>query len=95
MKDYLKKIGMKLEALQEEESTDVFRLGDISYMSLGIVKFPIYLKNFKGEIIEKEVECHLIERDIVILLGNNTIKKEWKLILDSSWNRFGIRPDGN
>ena len=85
-------ITYKIGRFEKRKKTiDVFSLGDSSCKSLGMVRFPIYVKNYKGELIEKFIKCHLIERDLVMIIGNNIINRDWKMVLNSLENRCRTR----
>ena len=57
VKDYLEKINMRIEDLHRTKTNDVFSLGDTSYMTLGQVTFPVYLKNYEGGTEKKVIIC--------------------------------------
>jgi hypothetical protein len=74
---------------------DRFRFGNTPYNSLLRVEILVYLKDKEGEIQSKEVQLHLIEKNIELLVGNNT-RDKWKVLsadyentyyLDADWKR--------
>ena len=92
VEDYLGRLGKKIEDFKIEKTRDSFKFGERVYKSLGKIRMPVHLKDLEGRFRSEEVEVHMIEKKVEMLIGNNTSTK-WQIQLTPFKNSFNFSDD--
>ena len=90
VKEYLKGMNLDIEKMPRVKTNDVFVFGSSRFPTLGKIVIPIKYKNTKGKKVYKETECHLINHNIGILIGLQTMQS-WGAWLGTEFLQVKIR----